>query len=157
MQVNFTLKVQPARVFGAVSLAGNPEADVTVELLLSGILLGTAQTDAFGNYSFGNLKAGEYQLRLSKEGLVEKTVSVSLEPFEDKRVDPVMARSPVEGLKGFIGDLDLTHSLMIVAMLVIVILMAFGVFIRMRSAKRPDMLANEEKEEEDREKKTKKK
>ncbi|MDD1743553.1 MAG: carboxypeptidase-like regulatory domain-containing protein [Methanomassiliicoccales archaeon] len=157
VQVNFTLKVQPARVFGAVSLAGNPEADVTVELLLSGILLGTAQTDAFGNYSFGNLKAGEYQLRLSKEGLVEKTVSVSLEPFEDKRVDPVMARSPVEGLKGFIGDLDLTHSLMIVAMLVIVILMAFGVFIRMRSAKRPDMLANEEKEEEDREKKTKKK
>jgi large-conductance mechanosensitive channel len=80
-----------------------------------------------------------------------------LAPLEDKRVDPVLARSPVEGLKGFIGDLDLTHSLMIVAMLVIVILMAFAVFIRVRSAKRPDMLANEEEEEEDKEKKKEKK
>jgi len=68
-----------------------------------------------------------------------------------------MSRSPVEGLQGFIGNLDLTHSLMIVAMLVTVIIMAFAVFIRMRSIKKPDMLAKEEEEEEEREEKPKKK
>ncbi len=156
-QVNFSLVVQPARVYGTVSVAGTPEADVTVELLLGGNMIRQAQTDAFGNYSFGNLQSGEYVLRLSKDGLVEKTVSVSLAPFEDKRVDPIMSRSPVEGLKGFIGDLDLTHSLMIVGLLVTVIIMAFAIFIRVRSVKKPDMLANEEKEEEDKKEKLKKK
>ena len=64
-----------------------------------------------------------------------------------------MSRSPVEGLQGFIGNLDLTHSLMIVAMLVIVILMVFAIFIRVRSIKKPGMLANEKKEEEERKRK----
>jgi hypothetical protein len=157
VQVNFSLDVQPARVFGTVTVAGEPVIDLKVELLLDGVVKREAQTDSAGNYSFANLQSGEYQLRLSKEGLVEKTVPVSLAPFEDKRVDQVMSRSPVEGLKGFIGNLDLTHSLMIVAMLVTVILMAFAIFIRMRSIKKPGMLANEKKEEEEREEKKKKK
>ncbi len=157
MQVNFSLEVQPARVFGTVSVAGTPETDVTVELLLGGNVIRQAQTDNNGNYSFANLQSGEYELRLSKEGLVDKTVQVSLAPFEEKRVDPTMSRSPVEGLQGFIGDLDLTHSLMIVAMLVTVIIMAFAIFIRMRSIKNPDMLANEEEKEVEREEKSKKK
>jgi hypothetical protein len=156
IQVNFTIEVQPARVFGTVNVAGAPEAEVTVELLLDGVVIMQAQTDSAGNYSFA-VQAGEYQLSLSKEGLVDKTVPVTLAPFEDKRVDPAMSRSPVEGLKGFIGNLDLTHSLMIMAMLVTVILMAFAIFIRMRSIKNPDMLANEKKEEEEREEKQKKK
>jgi hypothetical protein len=158
VQVNFSMEVQPARVFGTVSVSGTPVADVTVELLLNGVAIRQAQkTDASGNYSFANLQSGEYQLHLSKEGLVDKIVPVSLQSFEDKRVDQVMSRTPVEGLKGFIGDLDLTHSLMIVAMLVTVILMAFAIFVRMRSTKNPDMLANEKKEEDEREEKLKKK
>jgi len=157
VQLNFSIDLQPARIFGTVKVGSSPEKDVTVQLLLDGLVVLEARTDSAGNYSFANLKSGQYQLHLFKEGLVESTLNVSLAPLEDKRVDPVLARSPVEGLKGFIGDLDLTHSLMIVAMLVIVILMAFAVFIRVRSAKRPDMLANEEEEEEDKEKKKEKK
>lgn len=157
VQVNFSMDVQPARVFGTVTVAGDPAMDVKVELLLDGAVIRQAQTDSAGNYSFANLQSGEYQLRLTKEGLVDKTVSVSLEAFEDKRVDPVMSRSPVEGLKGFIANLDLTHSLMIIAMLVTIILMAFAIFIRMRSIKKPEMLANEKKEEDEREEKKKKK
>ena len=157
VQLNFSIDVQPARVYGTVKVGSSPEKDVTVQLLLAGAVIRQAQTDSAGNYSFANLQSGEYLLQLSKEGLVESTVQVSLAPFEDKRVDPVMSRSPVEGLKGFIGDLDLTHSLMIVAMLVTVIIMAFAIFIRMRSIKKPDMLANEEEEEVEREEKSKKK
>ena len=157
VQLNFSIDVQPARVYGTVNVGSTPEMGVTVQLLLDGGVKRQTQTDSAGNYSFANLEYGEYQLHLSKEGLVESTVQVSLAPFEDKRVDPVMSRSPVEGLKGFIGDLDLTHSLMIVALLVTVIIMAFAIFIRMRSIKKPDMLANEEEEEVEREEKSKKK
>ena len=157
VQLNFSIDVQPARVYGTVKVGSTPEKDVTVQLLLDGVVKRSAQTDSAGNYSFANLLPGEYQLHLTKEGLVESTVQVSLAPFEDKRVDPAMSRSPVEGLQGFIGNLDLTHSLMIVAMLVTVIIMAFAVFIRMRSIKKPDMLAKEEEEEEEREEKPKKK
>jgi hypothetical protein len=156
VQLNFSIEMQPARVYGTVKVGNTPEKDVNVELLLDGVVKRTAKTDSEGNYSFANLEYGEYQLHLFKEGLVESTVSVSLAPLQNKRVDPVMSRSPVEGLKGFIGDLDLTHSLMIVALLVTVIVMAFAIFIRMRSIKKPGMLANEEKEEEEREKKLKK-
>jgi opacity protein-like surface antigen len=156
VQLNFSIEMQPARVYGTVKVGNTPEKDVTVELLLNGAVERSAQTDSEGNYSFANLEYGEYELHLFKEGLVERTVSVSLAPLQDKRVDPVMSRSPVEGLKGFIGDLDLTHSLMIVALLVTVIIMAYAIFIRMRSIKKPGMLANEEKEEEEREKKLKK-
>jgi hypothetical protein len=157
VQLNFSIDVQPARVYGTVKVGSTPEKDVTVELLLGGSVYRQARTDSAGNYSFANLEYGEYQLHLYKEGLVDSVVPVSLAPFEDKRVDPVMSRSPVEGLKGFIGDLDLTHSLMIVALLVTVIIMAFAIFIRMRSIKKPDMLANEEEEEVEREEKSKKK
>jgi opacity protein-like surface antigen len=157
VQLNFSIEMQPARVYGTVKVGNTPEKDVNVVLLLDGVVKRTAKTDSEGNYSFANLEYGEYQLHLFKEGLVESTVPVSLAPLQDKRVDPVMSRSPVEGLKGFIGDLDLTHSLMIVALLVTVIIMAFAIFIRMRSIKKPGMLANEEKEEEEREEKLKKK
>jgi len=157
VQLNFSIDVQPARVYGTVKVGSTPEKDVTIQLLLDGVVKSHAQTDSAGNYSFANLLPGEYQLHLSKEGLVESTVQVSLAPFEDKRVDPVMSRSPVEGLKGFIGDLDLTHSLMIVAMLVTISIMAFAIFVRMRSIKKPDMLAHEEEEEVEREEKLKKK
>lgn len=153
IQLNFSLEVQPARVFGIVSVAGTLEKEVKVELLLGGIVIRQTQTDNNGNYSFANLQSGEYELRLSKDGLEEKIVQVSLAPFEDKRVDPIMARSPVEGLQGFIGDLDLAHSLMVVAMLVTVIIMTFAIFIRMRSIKKPDMLANEEEELEEKSRK----
>jgi hypothetical protein len=157
VQLNFSIEVQPARVYGTVKVASTPEKDVTVQLLLGGTVIRQAQTDIAGNYSFANLQSGEYQLHLFKEGLEESTVPVSLAPFEDKRVDPSMSRSPVEGLTGFIGNLDLTHSLMIVAMLVTVIIMAFAIFVRMRSIKKPEMLANEEEEEVEREEKSKKK
>ncbi len=157
VQLNFSMEVQPARVYGIVKVGSSPEKDVTVQLLLGSVIVREAQTDSSGNYSFANLLSGEYQLHLSKDGLVERTIPVSLDSFEDKRVDPVMSRSPVEGLKGFIGDLDLTHSLMVVAMLVTVVIMAFAIYIRMRSIKKPDMLANEEDEEEEREEKQKKK
>ena len=157
VQLNFSVVVQPARVYGTVKVGSTPEKDVTIQLLLDGVVKKEAKTDSAGNYSFANLLPGEYLLQLSKEGLVESTVQVSLAPFEDKRVDPVMSRSPVEGLKGFIGDLDLTHSLMIVSMLVTVIIMAFAIFVRMRSIKKPDMLAHEEEEEVEREEKLKKK
>jgi hypothetical protein len=156
-QVNFTMDVQPARVFGIITVSGAPEAEVMVELLLDGAVYRHAQTDASGNFSFANLQSGEYQLRLSKDGLVTKIVQISLDAFQEKRADQVMSRSPVAGLQGFIGDLDLTHSLMIIAMLVTVILMTYAIFVRMRSIKKPDMLANEKKEEEEREEKLKKK
>jgi hypothetical protein len=157
VQLNFSIDLQPARVFGTVRVGNSPEKDVTVQLLQNSLVIREAKTDSAGNYSFANLNSGEYQLHLFKEGLVASTLNVSFAPLENKRVDPVMSRTPVEGLKGFIGDLDLTHSLMIIAMLVTVIIMAYAVFIRMRSIKKPEMLANEKKEEEEREEKLKKK
>jgi len=145
---DFLLEPQPARIFGKVTVNDKPEEGVTAKLLAGEVEIRVAITDANGNYSFSNIIAGEYQVVFSKEGLVEKTYPISISPFEDKELSVSMLPDQTSGGDGFIKGLDLTHSMMVVALIVVMLLMIFAIFIRMRVMKRPDLLARDEEEKE---------
>lgn len=150
--LNFTLLPQPVRVFGIVSVGGEVEEGVSVHMLSQGVAVKETLTDSRGNFTISGVPAGDYTLVFKKDGLEDKSVLVSLEPFADQRVDVSMTREPVQGGEGFINDLDLTHSMMVVGLIVSLLLMLFALFIRMRGAKRPELLAKEEEEPEEKKK-----
>lgn len=158
LQLNFSLDAQTAQLFGSVTVGGVAEEGVNVELRLNGAVLKETVTDANGNYSLANIPIGDYLVQFSKEGLEPKEVPTSFAPYEKKPLYVSMDRMPVEGGQGFIGNLDLTHSLMVVGLIVSFIVVLFALFIRFRAQKRPEILAIEEEEEpEEEEKKAKKK
>lgn len=146
--LDFVLEPQPARIFGKVSVGDFPEEGVSASLMSGASEVRTTLTDANGNYSFSNIIAGEYDVVFSKEGLVEKTYPVSVSPFEDLELSISMAPDQSSNNDGFIADLDLTHSMMVVALIVVMLLMIFALFVKMRVQKRPELLAKEEEEKE---------
>ena len=147
-ELDFVLEPQPARIFGKVTVGNVPEEGVSVSLMSGTVEVRNTLTDANGNYSFSNIIAGEYDVVFSKEGLVEKTYPVSVSPFEDLELSISMDRDQSANNDGFIADLDLTHSMMVVALIVVMLLMVFALFVSMRVQKRPELLAKEEEEEE---------
>jgi hypothetical protein len=147
-ELDFVLEPQPARIFGKVVVDDAPEEGVSASLMSGGVEVRATLTDANGNYSFSNIIAGEYDVVFSKEGLVGKTYPVSVSPFEDLELSISMVRDQSSNNDGFIADLDLTHSMMVVALIVVMLLMVFALFVRMRVQKRPELLAKEEEEKE---------
>ncbi|MEM0449678.1 MAG: carboxypeptidase-like regulatory domain-containing protein [Methanomassiliicoccales archaeon] len=145
--LNFTLLPQPGKVFGVVSLGGSPEAGVRVQLLSQGSLVRESLTDANGNFNFEGIPAGNYTLVFTKEGLRDKSVQISLQPFAELRVDAPMMRRPMQGGDGFIEGMDLTHSMMVVALFLAIFLMFFSLFVQAKGASKPDLLAKEEESE----------
>jgi hypothetical protein len=146
MVLNFVLEPQPARIFGKVTVGDVPEEGVSASLMSGAAEVRTTLTDANGNYSFSNIIAGEYDVVFSKEGLIEKTYPVSVSPFEDLELSISMSRDQSSNNDGFIANLDLTHSMMVVALIVVMLLMIFALFIRLRVQKKPELLAKEEEE-----------
>ncbi|MDD1748180.1 MAG: carboxypeptidase regulatory-like domain-containing protein [Methanomassiliicoccales archaeon] len=146
--LSFILEPQPARVFGEVTVNGKPEEGVTAKLMSGTVEVKVSVTDANGNYSFSNVIAGEYQVVFSKEGLVEKTYPISISPFEAKELSISMSLEQSSTNSGFIDGLDLTHSMMVVALIVVVLLMLFALFIKVRAMRRPELLAKEDEEKE---------
>lgn len=153
--LDFVLEPQPARLYGKVTVGDGAEEGVEVNLLSGSSSVKRAVTDVNGNYSISNIIAGEYHVVFTKDGLIEKTYPVSISPFENKELSVSMRPEAVQGGKGFIDGLDLTHSLMVVGLIVAVLVMLFALFIRARAIKRPDLLAKEEAEEEEEEKEPK--
>ena len=146
VEIAFTLQPQFSLVFGRVSLGGNPEEGVKVILLSGSQTVKEAQTDANGNYSLNNVITGDYVLQFSKAGLQERIVLISVAPNREQRLDLSMQLAPVEGLRGFIGDLDLTHSLMVVGLVIAILMTIVALFIRSKGAKNPKLLAFDEDE-----------
>jgi hypothetical protein len=146
---DFVLEPQPARIFGKVTVGDNPEEGVNARLMSGTVEVRIAVTDVNGNYSFSNIIAGEYQVVFNKDGLVEKTYPISISPFEDKELSVSMNPDQISGDGGFIDGLDLTHSMMVVALIVVMLMMVFAIFVRMRVIKRPELLAKEEEEKEE--------
>jgi hypothetical protein len=83
-----------------------------------------------------------------KDEYEERTVQVSLSPFEKKKYDLNLERKPVSGDTGFIPGFDLSHSLMIVGLCLAIVILSIATYIRYRVGKKPGLLAIEREEEE---------
>lgn len=147
MGLNFTMNPQLANLTGTVSVNGAVEQGVSVTLRQNEQNIKQVFTDVNGSFSFTNILAGDYFLVMKRDGLVDKTVPVFIAHFEEKHLDVSMTRVPVEGLRGFIGDLDLTHSLMVIGLILALIFMTFALVLRSKANKNPDLLAADEEEE----------
>ncbi len=145
--LNFTLLEQPTTLFGKVTSGGTPLSGVKVTIASTEYTTSTS-TDTNGNYTISSIPVGTYSVVFEKEGYEEKTVQVSLSPFESKRYDLDMESVPVSGGTGFIPGFDLPHSLMIVGLCASIAILIICVYVRYRVAKKPDLLAIEREEEE---------
>ncbi|MEW4288285.1 carboxypeptidase regulatory-like domain-containing protein [Rossellomorea marisflavi] len=79
--VNFVLVANPGAISGTVrdSVTNAPIQGSTVELLTpTGILLSTTVSDVTGQYTFGNLAPGSYQVRAVALGYSTSTVSAQV-------------------------------------------------------------------------------
>ncbi|MDH7508706.1 MAG: carboxypeptidase-like regulatory domain-containing protein [Methanomassiliicoccales archaeon] len=152
--LNFTLLEQPAKLYGRVYFGEGPVAGVQV-ILQSQSYSASTTTDANGNYTFSNVPSGTYSLIFRKQGYQERTVQITLSPFEEKRYDLSLEKELPQGNGGFIPGFDLPHSLMVVALSVAIVLLIISLFIRFKTIENPELLARGEPEvEEQEEKKT---
>ncbi|MGD0056566.1 MAG: carboxypeptidase-like regulatory domain-containing protein [Methanomassiliicoccales archaeon] len=145
-ELNFTLLEQPTTLFGKVTSGGNAIGDVKVTIASTEYTASTS-TDANGNYALSNVPVGAYTLTFQKDGYEEKTVQVSLSPFENKPYDLTLDRTPVSSNTGFILGFDLSHSLMIVGLCLAIAILSIATYIRYRVGKNPDLLGIEREEE----------
>ncbi|HTY47657.1 MAG TPA: carboxypeptidase-like regulatory domain-containing protein [Methanomassiliicoccales archaeon] len=157
-QIDFVLTPQFGLLYGKISMGETPLSGVTVTLVSGTSHVLTVQSDASGNYTLTNIVPGNYVIVLTKSGLEDQSVPVSVAPNREQRVDILMQYAPTEGLRGFIGSLDLTHSLMVVALIITLIVIGVAFVVRSKAGKDPDLLAfDEEEEKEEKEQKGKKK
>jgi hypothetical protein len=150
IQINFVLQAQFSMLLGKVTANGAAQENVNVALTQGSTVVKQTITDANGNYSITSVIAGDYILKFTRSGLQEKDVPLSIPPNREQRQDVTMELTPVEGLKGFIDDLDLTHSLMVVGFILALGMIGVAFVVASKGRKNPDILVvpeDEEKEE----------
>ncbi len=147
--INFVMVPQFSTLLGKVTLNGAPVDGVTIVLLQGSTVVKQTLSDAAGNYTISNVIAGSYILKFSKSGYQDKAVQISVAPNREQRTDVSMQLTPVEGLPGFIDGLDLTHSLMVVGLIMALGMVAVAFFVISKGKKNPDLLAVPEEEEEE--------
>lgn len=145
IHLDLIIEEQPATVYGQVVLAGKGLEGVVVTLTSGSVSLSTV-TDAEGNYTLSGIPAGTYTIRFSKSDFVTQEFTISLSPFESKRLDVSLERKGAAGSDGFIPGFDLPHSLMIVGLMLALITLIFSLAIRVRVERRPELLEMEEVE-----------
>ena len=147
LDINFVMVPQFSVLLGKVTLNGAPSEGVSVQLLLGSVVIKQTLTDAKGNYTITNVVAGDYFLKFTKGGLQDRGVPVSVAPNREQRLDVSMQLTPVEGLPGFIDGLDLTHSLMVIGLILALGMIALAFFVSNKGKKRSDLLAVPEEED----------
>jgi hypothetical protein len=147
--LSFSLEAQPVLLYGKVTSGGAAIEGVTVVVSSGGAEIAHTVTDQNGNYSFSNVIEGSYSIEFSKDGYQSKTIPITISSFDKKELAVSVDRLPVEGKKGFIGDFDLNHSLMIVCLAIAFVLVIIALFIRSKAGKKPSLLAMEEEKKDD--------
>jgi hypothetical protein len=150
VELNFTLTElinQPAKLGGKVTFNEEPLQGVKVVLSPLEGADRAVYTDAQGNYTFGAVTPGEYELLLSKSGYIGTSQKITLEPLKEKSVDVNMKKDSLPGNSGFLMDYDLSHSLMILALGLALFTTLTALFIRYRAGRKPEILETEDDED----------
>jgi hypothetical protein len=140
-QDNVSLQAQPCTLFGKVTENGNPQDGVTITARgPDKDVVGT--TDVNGNYSI-QLTSDSYTVTFSKKGFDPKDVSVSLAPFEDRRLDASIVKSKSNNTATYLFGFDLPHSLMVVGMMMALATICVALFINFKVRKKPELLGKD--------------
>lgn len=131
---------------GRVVYNGNPLEGVKVMLSGEGMANQVTSTDSYGNYTFNQVPPGAYELLLSKNGYVGATYDVKISPLTQITQDVSLKRDSLPGTSGFVRDFDLSHSLMIIALVLALTISLVSLLIMRRIRGRPELLEKEEPE-----------
>jgi hypothetical protein len=132
--LNFTLKPLLGELIGVVNATNSlgriiPLGDASVTLTGTNGTYRTV-TDSSGLYEFVNVSQGSYVVRVQKGGFSpgESTVIIQLSRIVSLNFTLVaLSHSYLLPISGFIGKLDLNHSLMFVALAISIVIVAGSV------------------------------
>jgi 5-hydroxyisourate hydrolase-like protein (transthyretin family) len=146
--LNFSMEIQAAQLSGVVTNGGGKAlADVKVVLTPDDGTAGTTiTTNQTGYYSLKALAVGNYTLTFQKDDYLTAVRSVSLNPFESQNI-PVTMQLSQKNASAVLFGYDLTHSFMLIAFLTGIVVVVAGLFINIRSQRKPDLLAKVDQEE----------
>lgn len=147
VEINFTLTEQPARLSGTV--AGEDDELITNALIsLTSIDFNTSGNSGLdGNYTITSIPAGTYDVTVTAEGYETQQLSVTFDPFENKRLDIIMVRQDVNETTYLFGY-DLPHSLMLVGLGLGLTVVVLAIILYFRVQRSPRLLTKMETEEE---------
>ncbi|MGD0817884.1 MAG: carboxypeptidase-like regulatory domain-containing protein [Methanomassiliicoccales archaeon] len=145
-QENATMQAQPCTLFGQVTENSNPQEGVTVTVRGQDNIVKTGTTDTNGNYSI-QLTSDSYTVTFSKKNFDAKEVSVSLAPFEDRRLDASIVKSKSNNTVTYLFGFDLSHSLMILGLMMALATICVALFINFKVRKKPELLGEDPKKD----------
>ncbi|OPY33841.1 MAG: Cna protein B-type domain protein [Methanomassiliicoccales archaeon PtaU1.Bin124] len=148
VEINFTLELQAAQVYGQVLNDAN-KALSGVKVVLTptdGSVGSITTTDASGNYTFNSQPSGNYTISFYKDGFQTRTFDLTLEPYGSKRIDITLSASKKNTTAVLFGY-DLTHSLMIISFLTGFIVVIASIYLVIRSQRKPELLAKVSEEQ----------
>lgn len=95
-------------------------------------------TNIHGEFEFAGLAAGNYTIHLEKSGY--RPIEIGrISVTEGEPVELVLEMTPLrEGFAGFIFGFDIAHSMMILALLLTIVILAVAVYLRVRSFQTPE-------------------
>jgi hypothetical protein len=136
-QLNFNLTGLPGALYGIVvdEETGDYLAGVQVVVLPQRETI----TNINGEFEFTGLKAGEYMVRFTLDGyrpIEIGPVVITLE--ETTEVQTIHMEPTRESFGGFVFGFDLPHSMMILALFLTIVILAFAVVLRIRTFEAPD-------------------
>lgn len=144
LEINFTLEIQAAQIYGKVrsdSGAGLVNANVILKSADAGAnsqgLI--AITNETGDYIFPILAAGNYTISYQKDGYQTTTFEIVLNPYQNMNLDSVL-KVTKKNVTTVLFGYDLSHSFMIIAFITGFIVVVAGIFIHIRAQRRPDLL-----------------
>ncbi len=137
LQLNFNLTGLPGALYGIVvdAVTGDELAGVTVVVLPQRETI----TNTNGEFQFTGLPAGEYIVRFTLEGYQPKEIGPIATTLDETTEMGSIDLEPTRGsFGGFIFGFDLAHSMMILALFLTIIILAFAVVLRIRTFEAPD-------------------
>ncbi len=116
-----------------------PLAGVTVVIVDIEPNQRTTVTNINGEFQFTGVAAGNYTIRLSTEGYRPVEFGpVEITGAEPTNLDEITMDPIRESFGGFIFGFDLAHSMMILALLLTIVMLAIAVMLRIRTFEAPD-------------------
>jgi len=116
-----------------------PLAGVTVVIVDMQPNQRTTVTNINGEFQFTGVAAGNYTIRLSMEGYMPVEFGpVEITGEEPTDLDEITLDPTRDSFGGFIFGFDLAHSMMILALLLTIVMLAIAVMLRIRTFESPD-------------------
>jgi len=139
-QLIISMQGLPGSVYGVVFSSETRLTLSGVEVtLFDNVMLRTTITNVNGEFQFTGISAGNYTIRFVLDEFKPREIGpIAMSPEAAVKLDQVMMEPIGQTFGGFIFGFDLAHSMMILALLLTIVILAVAVILRIRSFEEPE-------------------